>query len=79
MENKRRNVRVAFVDEMTMLKPQDLQHGNLCLQQVKGCNQIFGGIVVALVGDTAQLPPAIVLPANGTSATANATKRPKNF
>ena len=58
LQEKWKNVKVVFVDEMTMLKPHDLQHIHLRLQEVKACHQrIFGGIIVVLVGDTAQLPP----------------------
>ncbi|MFM8622002.1 MAG: AAA family ATPase [Holophagaceae bacterium] len=57
LQKKWEFVKVMFVDEMTMLKPQDLHHINLRLQQIKGNHKLFGGIVVVLVGDTAQLPP----------------------
>ena len=58
LQEQWKNVKVVFVDEMTMLKPHDLHHIHLRLQEVKACHQrIFGGIIVVLVGDTAQLPP----------------------
>lgn len=57
MQAKWKDVKVMFVDEMTMLKPQDLHHIDLRLQEVKACDKLFGGIIVVLVGDTAQLPP----------------------
>ena len=63
MQEKWKHVKVMFVDEMTMLKPQDLLHINLRLQEVKACgDRIFGGIIVVLVGDTAQLPPVLGIP-----------------
>jgi hypothetical protein len=62
MQEKWKHVRVMFVDEMTMLKPENLLHINLRLQEVKACDRIFGGIIVVLVGDTAQLPPVLGTP-----------------
>jgi len=58
MQDKWRDVKVVFIDEMTMLKPQDLQKINLCLKlEIKACDKVFGGVIIVLVGDTAQLPP----------------------
>jgi Helitron helicase-like domain at N-terminus/PIF1-like helicase len=62
LQERWKEVRVVFIDEMTMLHQKHLLYIDQRLQEIKGTNRIFGGIIVILVGDTAQLPPVGGLP-----------------
>ena len=62
MKQTHQNVRIVFIDEYYMLKQKYLWIINKRLQEIKGNNIIFGGVVLVLVGDTAQLPPVQVNP-----------------
>lgn len=57
LQQTHKNVRILFIDEYTMLQQAYLEIINKRLQEIMGNNRLFGGIVVVLVGDTAQLPP----------------------
>ena len=57
------------VDELSMLDAKSLYMLDQRLRQAKNSNLIFGGIVVLLCGDTAQLPPVNGTPLWGPSTT----------
>ena len=57
LQKKHENVRVVFIDEYSMLNQPYLQIINKRLQEIKGNDRLFGGVVLVMVGDTAQLPP----------------------
>lgn len=46
-----------IIDELSMISYEQLRYINLRLQQIKNCNQTFGGINVILMGDLLQLKP----------------------
>ena len=62
LQAKHKNVRVVFIDEYSMLDQKYLQIINMRLQEIKQNRRPFGGVVMVLVGDTAQLPPVNGLP-----------------
>ena len=52
-----RGVRYLIIDEMSMVRRRSLGHIDELLRQVRGCEEVFGGVSVVLVGDHGQLPP----------------------
>ena len=46
-----------IIDEFTMMSQETLFFLDMRLKEGKGCDLLFGGMHVLLVGDTAQLPP----------------------
>ncbi|CAJ1945762.1 unnamed protein product [Cylindrotheca closterium] len=57
LQETHKNAKVVFIDEYSMLHQKYLQMINLRLQEIKANNKLFGGVVLVLVGDTAQLSP----------------------
>ena len=57
IQRKLKDVRIVFIDEYSMIHQKHLHWIDKRLQQAKGNNLLFGGIIVVLCGDTAQLPP----------------------
>ncbi len=52
-----KHLKLVHLDEYTMLDQKQLHFMNLCLQEIKANRSVFGGVVIVLCGDTAQLPP----------------------
>ena len=62
LQNLFRPVVVLFIDEYSMLPQHSLYHIDKRLREVKVKNCPFGGLIVVLVGDLAQLPPVGAVP-----------------
>ncbi|XP_070548911.1 uncharacterized protein [Ptychodera flava] len=56
---KYQNLSVVIIDEISMVGNELFNFINLRLQQIKGNNQVFGGISVICVGDLFQLKPVM--------------------
>jgi len=54
---KYRNLKVIFIDEISMVGHDMLNFINLRLQQIMGTTQVFGGVSMILIGDLCQLQP----------------------
>ena len=54
-------VKILFIDEYSMLPQKMLWYIHRRLQQLKCSTRPFGGIIVVLIGDLAQLPPVNAL------------------
>ena len=58
-QHKYKNVlKIVFIDEYTMIRQQLLHYIDQRLRQIISINKPFGGLVIVLYGDPAQLPPA---------------------
>jgi energy-coupling factor transporter ATP-binding protein EcfA2 len=62
MKRQFQHVRFVIIDEVSMLPYEYLYQINLRLQELKGCQELFGGVNVLLFGDLMQLPPVIGTP-----------------
>ena len=51
------NLRVILLDEMSMVKPDQLYQLHMRLQEIKRNDSPFGGVSILLSGDLMQLPP----------------------
>ena len=63
------NILAVIVDEFSMLEAKSLFYLDQRLRQAKNNQKPFGGIVVLLCGDTAQLPPVKGIPLWGPRPT----------
>ena len=52
-----RNIRVVFIDEISMVCCQLFQFVDLRLQEIMNAQKLFGGLSVITVGDLFQLKP----------------------
>jgi hypothetical protein len=52
-----RNIDAIIIDEVSMVSPYLLDFINQMFCELHNCTQPFGGIMVLLIGDLAQLPP----------------------
>ena len=52
-----RQRKLIIIDEFSMLRQKELHFINERLKQIMCSNDLFGGLVVVLVGDPGQLPP----------------------
>jgi hypothetical protein len=57
LRKKFSNVRLLIIDEISMVPVNLLGHVNHRLQIIKGNTELFGGLLVVLMGDFDQLPP----------------------
>jgi ATP-dependent DNA helicase PIF1 len=62
LQERWKHVRVLFLDEYSMFHQKHLHYLDLRLRQIMGNDSPFGGLIVVLVGDTAQLPPVKGVP-----------------
>lgn len=53
------NLELLIIDEVSMVRPDVLDHIDLILRNVKENNYPFGGVQVLLIGDLSQLSPII--------------------
>ena len=51
------NLRLLIIDEVSMLSNLNLAYVHLCLEEIFGRDQWFGGVNMPFVGDILQLPP----------------------
>jgi hypothetical protein len=56
LQDRYKELKVAFIDECSMLLQNDPFFFSQRLKQIKGNQTLFGGSVVVLTGDTGQLP-----------------------
>ena len=59
MRVKLANLKIIFIDEISMVGNRMFNFINLRLQEVTGCSQPFGGISVIAIGDLFQLQPVM--------------------
>lgn len=59
MRCKYHDVRVVFIDEISMVGNGMFNFINLRLQEIRGCTKPFGGVSVVAVGDLFQLKPVM--------------------
>jgi hypothetical protein len=74
LQDQCQRVLLVIIDEFSMLGQKELQWVDMRLRQAKGNNEPFGGLTVALSGNTAQL-----LPVKGNSFWACHTTRSDKF
>ena len=53
------NLKVIIIDEMSMVKPDQLYQLHMRLQEIKQNKRDFGGVSILLCGDLLQLPPVL--------------------
>jgi ATP-dependent DNA helicase PIF1 len=59
LEMKMKDVRVIFIDEMSMIPPWILAKIDERLKSIHGNELPFGGVIIYLIGDLCQLPPVM--------------------
>ncbi|KAI8423307.1 hypothetical protein MSG28_014329 [Choristoneura fumiferana] len=57
MRRKWRHIRWLIIDEISMVSYEVLRSIHLRLQELKNCNDIFGGVNIIIFGDIMQLSP----------------------
>jgi len=57
LQAKYENVKLVFIDEYSMISQESLSFINRRLQEIKANTEDFGGCILILAGDSAQLPP----------------------
>jgi hypothetical protein len=53
------NLELLIIDEVSMVRPDILEHIDLILRNVKGSANPFGGVQSLFIGDLSQLSPII--------------------
>src|ERR1700760_1512335 len=53
------NLELLIIDEVSMVRPDVLDHIDLILRNIKGNPSPFGGVQLLLIGDLSQLSPII--------------------
>ena len=56
LQEKHKHVKLVFLDEYSMLQKKHLYYFDIRLRDIKVINTVFGGVLMVLVDDTAQLP-----------------------
>ena len=59
LHNRFHNLKVVFIDEISMVGKNMCNYINLRLQEIMRCNQPFGGISIVAIGDLYQLQPVM--------------------
>ena len=59
LHNRFRNLKVVFIDEISMVGKNMFNYINLRLQEIMRCSQPFGGISIVAIGDLYQLQPVM--------------------
>ena len=75
LQKRFREVQVLFLDEYSMLPQKQLYYIDKRLKEIKANDRVFGGIVVVLIGDLAQLPPVQATPAYDQRMYMNGNKK----
>ena len=57
LRDQYRNVKIIIIDEMSMIRSDQIFHLHLCLQEIMNNDLIFGGVSLLLLGDLMQLRP----------------------
>ena len=57
LRDQYKNVKVIIIDEMSMIRSDQLFHLHLCLQEIMNNDLVFGGLSLLLLGDLMQLKP----------------------
>ena len=57
LQQKWKHRKLLILDEFSMLRQKELFFINERLQQIMCSENLFGGLVVVLIGDPGQLPP----------------------